>query len=91
MAENLEPKTNTNMGPIGFQELTLMLVIGLVSAVVVVLPFWLICKKAGLSPWLSLIGILPFGPLILPFVLAFVDWPSLRSGRPSKIDPTQIQ
>ena len=43
-------------------------------AFLAVLPFWFICKKAGFSPWLSLISILPFGPVILTFVLAFSDW-----------------
>jgi hypothetical protein len=47
--------------------------------VIGVLPFWFICKKAGLSPWLSLIMLIPFGAIVLPFVLAFIEWPSLRN------------
>ncbi|MGA2218176.1 MAG: hypothetical protein ABSG51_08820 [Terracidiphilus sp.] len=39
-----------------------------------VLPFWFICKKAGFSPWLSLLYIVPCGGLALNFLLAFVDW-----------------
>lgn len=39
-----------------------------------VLPFWFICKKAGFSPWLSLLYIVPFGGFALNFVLAFADW-----------------
>lgn len=39
-----------------------------------VLPFWFICKKAGFSPWLSLLYIIPFGGLVLDFVLAFAGW-----------------
>ena len=45
-----------------------------IFAVFTVLPFWFICKKAGFSPWLSLLGMIPFGNVVLSFVLAFVDW-----------------
>jgi hypothetical protein len=74
------------MGSLGMQELVILFVIAIMVAVVGVLPFWFICKKAGLSPWLSLIMMVPFGALILPFVLAFIEWPALR-GAGSK--PTQ--
>lgn len=39
-----------------------------------VLPFWFICKKAGFSPWLSLLYLVPLGGLVLNFVLAFANW-----------------
>lgn len=39
-----------------------------------VLPFWFICKKAGFSPWISLLYIVPLGGLVLDFVLAFANW-----------------
>jgi hypothetical protein len=38
-----------------------------------------------LSPWLSLIMILPFGAFVLPFVLAFIDWPVLQGDRSTHI------
>lgn len=46
----------------------------LVGYAVVIVPSWFICKKAGFSPWLSLINIIPLGNLILLYVLAFADW-----------------
>ena len=46
----------------------------LVGLAIVIVPFWFICKKAGFSPWLSLLNIVPFGMLILIYVLAFADW-----------------
>ena len=46
----------------------------LIGLAVVILPFWFICKKAGFSPWLSLLNIVPFGSVILWYVLAFADW-----------------
>ena len=42
---------------------------------IVMVPFWFILKKAGLSPWLSLMCIIPsLGTVILLYVLAFSDW-----------------
>jgi hypothetical protein len=69
------------MGPIGMPELIMILIVAIMMALVGVLPFWFICKKAGLSPWLSLIMIIPFGALVLPFVIAFIEWPALRGDR----------
>jgi hypothetical protein len=41
---------------------------------IIIIPFWFICKKAGFSPWLSLLNLVPLGGLILMYVLAFADW-----------------
>ncbi len=49
-------------------------IIILVFLAIVIVPFWFICKKAGFSPWLSLLNIIPAGNLILIYVLAFADW-----------------
>ena len=46
----------------------------LIGFALIVIPFWFICKKAGFSPWLSLINLIPLGNLILIYVLAFADW-----------------
>jgi hypothetical protein len=45
-----------------------------IAIAVIIIPFWFILKKAGFSPWLSLINIVPFGTLILLYVLAFAEW-----------------
>jgi hypothetical protein len=44
-----------------------------------VIPFWFICKKAGFSPLLSLLNLVPFclGTLVLVYFLAFVNWKPL--------------
>jgi energy-coupling factor transporter transmembrane protein EcfT len=55
----------------------------LIGLVVVIVPFCFICKKAGFSPWLSLIYIIPLGNLVLNFVLAFGNWntvPAFQQG-----------
>jgi hypothetical protein len=54
--------------------LTILPLIILIIVAIVVIPFWFICKKAGFSPWLSLLNIIPFGNLVLIYVLAFADW-----------------
>ncbi|HEY6487600.1 MAG: hypothetical protein WCC26_22510 [Terracidiphilus sp.] len=54
--------------------LAVLPIIILVAYVILIVPCWFICKKAGLSPWLSLINVVPLGNLILLYVLAFADW-----------------
>ncbi|MGO9337108.1 MAG: hypothetical protein ACLPY1_06325 [Terracidiphilus sp.] len=43
-----------------------------------VVPYWQIFKKAGFSPVLSLLMLVPFVGIIVLFVVAFSDWPALR-------------
>lgn len=62
------------IGSLGGPELIMILILLLLGGVFGVLPFWFICKKAGFSPWLSLIILAPFGAIILPFILAFSEW-----------------
>ena len=55
----------------------------LVAIVIVMIPCWFICKKAGFSPWLSLLNIVPsFGTLVLLYVLAFASGRWCRRRRP---------
>lgn len=54
--------------------MTILPIVILVGMAIVILPFWFICKKAGFSPWLALLNIVPFGNLVLIYVLAFADW-----------------
>ena len=50
-------------------------IIIVVSIALVMVPCWFILKKAGMSPWLSLLCILPsLGTLVLLYVLAFAEW-----------------
>jgi hypothetical protein len=54
--------------------LAIMPIVILVGMAIVIIPFWFICKKAGFSPWLSLINVIPLGNIILIYVLAFAEW-----------------
>jgi uncharacterized BrkB/YihY/UPF0761 family membrane protein len=47
----------------------------LIGIAIVMVPFWFILKKAGLTPWLSLVCLIPsLGTLVLLYVLAFSEW-----------------
>jgi hypothetical protein len=54
--------------------LILLAVVGFIVVSFRILPFWFICKKAGFSPWLSLLYLVPLGGVVLNFVLAFGNW-----------------
>ena len=62
----------------------------LIGLAIVIIPCWFICKKAGFSPWLSLINIIPFGNVVLLYVLAFAEWkvvPAPQVGYPPPYPP----
>jgi hypothetical protein len=62
------------IGPIGL----------LIIVVLVGLPFWKICTKAGYPGITSLLIYIPVLNVVFLYWLAFSDWPSLRKpGRPS--------
>lgn len=47
------------------------------STILFVVPFWRICKRAGLKPALSLLTLIPGGIVVLLWVIAFAKWPAL--------------
>lgn len=47
---------------------------------ILVVPFWQIFKKAGLTPALSLLMILPLVNLVMLYVLAFSRWNVIPAG-----------
>jgi hypothetical protein len=57
------------------------LILILVMASVIVVPFWRIFSKAGFSGALSLLMFIPFVNLIMIFVLAFAPWPALKQNQ----------
>jgi hypothetical protein len=46
----------------------------LIIMILVVIPYWFIWKKAGFSPWLSLLMFVPAVNFIMLYVLAFSEW-----------------
>lgn len=60
---------------IAMMVLALIPIIFVVAIAVVMVPCWFILKKAGFSPWLSLLCILPsLGTVVLLYIMAFSDW-----------------
>jgi hypothetical protein len=51
----------------------------LVGALLTIIPFWKICTKAGFPGPLSLLMIVPIANIILPFYIAFAEWPALKA------------
>jgi hypothetical protein len=50
-------------------------IIIIISIAIVMIPCWFILKKAGFSPWLCLLCLIPtLGTLVLLYVLAFAEW-----------------
>lgn len=45
-----------------------------VGTVLAIIPYWFIFKKAGFSPWLAILMILPLVNLIVLYVVAFSHW-----------------
>jgi hypothetical protein len=55
-----------------------LLVIAVLGFVVFV-PYWQIFKKAGFSPWLSLLTFIPVVGLFTLYYVAFTRWPNQNS------------
>ena len=51
----------------------------LIGIAIVIIPYWMIWKKAGFSPWLSLLMFVPLLNLVMLYVFAFGTWPLERS------------
>jgi len=68
----------------GVYEMVVILIImvfGLIISLLKVIPFWKICTKAGFPGPLALLMLVPVADIILPFYIAFAEWPALRQGQ----------
>lgn len=54
--------------------MAIMPIFFLIGAVIVIVPFWMIYKKAGFSPWMSILICVPLVGVIMLYVLAFSQW-----------------
>jgi hypothetical protein len=61
--------------------------IGAVFILLILIPTWFICKKAGFSPWLSLLVFVPMGGLVLLYVLAFAEWKVVPAAQTAYVQP----
>lgn len=46
----------------------------LIGALVVLIPWWFIYKKAGFSSWLCILMVVPLVNVVMLYVLAFSEW-----------------
>jgi len=62
----------------------IILIFSLIAIALVMIPCWMILKKAGFTPWLALLCILPsLGTLVLLYVLAFAEWKTVPAPPPT--------
>ncbi|MGB3277655.1 MAG: hypothetical protein WBA92_00530 [Pseudorhodobacter sp.] len=61
------------MSNMGFSGLLMIVV----YAAVVVVPFYQLWKRTGHNGWLSLLMLIPLVNLVMLYVLAFKQWPAL--------------
>ena len=63
------------IGPLG-RVICFVLYVG-----VFVIPFWRIFKKAGFSPWFSILMPIPLLNVVMCFFLAFARWPNTEASK----------
>lgn len=56
----------------------------LVIAIVVVIPVWRICQRAGYPGWLGVLMLIPMVNLALLYFIAFANWPADKTGAPNE-------
>jgi hypothetical protein len=59
----------------------------LIFIVLVMIPYWMIWKKAGFSPWLSLLMLVPLANFIMLYVLAFSEWKVVPVSQATALPP----
>ncbi|MDB5094392.1 MAG: hypothetical protein JWO85_2493 [Candidatus Eremiobacteraeota bacterium] len=57
------------------------LLCGLAITVFMIWIYYLIFKKTGMNPWLSLLMLVPVAGFVVPLILAFAEWPIERENR----------
>ncbi len=61
-------------------------IVFLLFALVVAVPGWRICAKAGYPGWLGLLIVVPIANVVLLYFLGFSEWPIGRSAASSSAD-----
>lgn len=77
------------MRTIGPIEILVILLTGMILAVVYVIPFWQIFRKAGYPGPLALLMFLPVVNVVMLWYLAFSRWPVHREAEGSRQPPSQ--
>ncbi len=69
-SQNIDPQTMHAL----MAMIWILPIFGLIMIAIILIPYWMIWKKAGFSPWLSLLMILPLVNFVMLYVLAFSEW-----------------
>ena len=67
-------QTHTGLDPHFVALFPFFLFIGSIAAIISIIPYWMIYKKAGFSPWLALFSIIPMANIIVLYIVAFSQW-----------------
>lgn len=62
---------------LGLPELLIIFLLVFVGGAVLTWPAARICKRAGFSPWLGLLIVVPLANILLLWFVAFSPWPAL--------------
>jgi hypothetical protein len=54
--------------------LLLLFLVAPIALLVTIPPYWMIFKKAGFSPWLSILALLPLVKWIVLWIVGFSEW-----------------
>jgi hypothetical protein len=69
---------------------THLLILFMFFPAIVLPPYWMIFKKAGFSPWLALLILVPIANLLVLYIVAFSAWnvvPASPQGWPVQQPP----
>jgi len=58
-----------------------LVIVGLVSVLIGLLINFMIFKRTGMNPWLSLLLLVPIANFVMLIILAFTEWPVQREAR----------
>ena len=87
MAKELTPLNNPSLSPALLPFVFLIVVIAVVVGIV---PYWKIFGKAGFSPWISLLMLVPLMNLVVLYIVAFSQWNVQPSFQQQVPPPTQL-
>ena len=63
------------MGQLAGPERLVVSLIALAGIAIVAWPAARICRRAGFSPWLGIVALIPFANLVLLWFMAIAPWP----------------
>jgi len=71
------------MGIVGLKGIMFIPLLIIIWYFLIVLPFTKIYEKAGYSPWMAILMIIPLVNVLMLYFLAFSHWPSLNRNQPN--------